>query len=61
MNEKQQELLGHYRELWVELGAVNALRTELETRAREIHAKQRQLANKIAALDAAGHGNETEA
>ena len=52
MTEEQETLLGHYTDLQTELNAVNALREDLERRARDIHAKQRQLANKMAALSA---------
>ena len=50
MNQRQEELLVIYRKQWEELSAINALRADLEARAREIHASQRQLANKIAVL-----------
>ena len=47
---EMDKLLGHYRDMWVELNSINDLRAKLEERARDIHARQRQLANKIAAL-----------
>jgi hypothetical protein len=52
MDEKLDELLAVYREQWIELNVVNDLREKLDARGREIHAQQRQLANKIAALHA---------
>lgn len=58
MNEKQLKLLEHYRSLWVELNAVNALRDDLEKQAADIKAKQRQIANKIAKLGIAGSEEE---
>lgn len=48
MNERQEFLLERYRELWTDLNATNAMIRELEDRARDIKAKQRQLANSIA-------------
>jgi hypothetical protein len=49
MTPRQEKLLEKYRELWAELNAVNALISELEDKRRDIKAKQRSLANAIAA------------
>lgn len=47
---EQQKLISIYREQWARLNMLNALREDLEREVRSLHAKQRQLANKIAAL-----------
>ena len=48
MNEQQEKLLATYREQWTRLNVLNALRDDIEREIREVHARQRQLANKIA-------------
>ena len=51
MTEKQERLLALYRNLWVELNTISALRSQLDERVREIHARQRRIANQIAAVE----------
>lgn len=48
MNEQQEKLLEAYRDHWVRLNALNALRDDIEREVRDLHAKQRHIANKIA-------------
>ena len=50
MNEQQERLLEIYRGQWERLNALNALRADIEAEVKDLHARQRQLANKIAAL-----------
>jgi hypothetical protein len=45
-------LMAEYRALWVDLNVVNDMRTQLDEQARAIHARQRQLANRIAVAHA---------
>jgi len=52
VTDKQEKLLEIYRERWTRLNVINALRDQLDAEARELHAEQRQLANKIASLGA---------
>jgi acetolactate synthase small subunit len=46
--QEVEHLLSIYRERWVDLSATEALIIQLEARAKDMRAKQRQLANKIA-------------
>lgn len=52
LSPEQESLLARYRELWVDMGAAVSLREAMDVHIRDIRNKQRQLANKIAALEA---------
>lgn len=60
MTEKQEELLRIYRKQWIQLNTLNALRADIEREVSGLHAKQRQLANKIAALSYGEGGSDAE-
>lgn len=52
LTERQQRHLALYRDLWAELNATRAFIAQLEQHARDIQARQRQLANRVAQEDA---------
>ena len=55
-----EEKIAVYRQLWAELNSLNALIEDLERKRDQVKAKQRQLANGIAAQYAAERERETD-